>query len=520
MAGRYPHGWRRPALWVAVAALACASWALVLGCSSTGSAVTGPEGAAAAGRPPVVLIVFDAFPTVSLLNGRERIDRTRYPNFARLAADSTWFPYATTSVDETGRAFREIFTGRTSWRFVKPTYAQNPKNLFTLLGRSYHIEAVEEQASLCPRRLCPNSKPQSRRSILRNLDSGRPERYMGWLDRFGASRRPTFYFKHVLLPHPPLIYLPSGHTYGNGPSENGQPQENRESIPWLIQQAYQRHLLQLQFTDLLVGRTLDRLRSTGLYDRSLVVVTADHGESFGRPGQRRNVDSRNAGDIALKPLFVKLPFQHAGRIDRRHVRNIDLTPTIARIARIRPTWRVEGRAIFGPAARRIPRKTVMVGRAGERIPLSPASLRRRTAESVRLKLRLFGRSGDPFGLGPHRELHGTPAAGWPALPASALRANIDYPDSYRGVRLDSQSPPVKVSGGLSGPGSRDRLDLAVAVNGTIEATASAFPKTRGAARTFSVLLPETALREGANTVRVFAIEGGRRSPALRPLGGT
>ncbi len=518
MAIRSLRGLTRPLLWGTTATVG--AWcALGLIGPSTGSTQTVPR-AAAAGRPPVVLIVFDAFPSTSLLNAHRRIDGVHYPTFARLAAGSTWFPNATTSVDETGRAFREIFTGRTSWRFAKPNYANHPDNLFTLLSRRYRIEASEEGTSFCPKRLCPNVRPQTSDSILRELDAGRPERLMAWLERFGPSRRPTFYFKHLLLPHPPWVYLPSGHTYYDGPSENIVSKDDWGSVPWLIEQKYQRHLLHVEFTDRMLGLALDKLHAAGLYDRSLIVVTADHGESFGRPGNGRDVNRRNVGDIALKPLFVKLPFQHAGRIDRRLVRNIDIAPTIARIAQLRPGWRVEGRSVFGPAARRIPRSTVMIARNGVRIPLSAESLRRRAAASLRLKLKLFGSSLGPFGIGPHRELQGTPAARWPALPAGALRADLDDPGRFRDVRLISQSPPVKVTGRLAGPGSGDPLDLAVAVNGTIEATAPAIALTGSPSRLFTVMIPESSLRDGANTVQLFAIEGSRESPTLRPVGGT
>jgi hypothetical protein len=522
MRRRYFRFFKRPALCLAAAATVGACCALALTGPSAGSTQTAERaGAAAAGRPPVVLIVFDAFPTVSLLNAHRRIDGVRYPTFARLAADSTWFPYATTSVDETGRAFREIFTSRTSWRFAKPNYAQHPNNLFTLLGRRYHIEDGEEGTSFCPKRLCPNVRPQTKESIEAMLQAGRPERFMAWLERFSTSRRPTFYFKHVLLPHPPWVYLPSGHTYYDGPSERVVSRDDWDSIPWLSQQKYQRFLLHVEFADRLLGRVLDQLRATGLYDRSLIVVTADHGESFGRPGHDgRDVDRRNVGDIALKPLFVKLPFQHAGKVDRRHVRNFDILPTIARVARLRPGWRVEGRSVFGPAARRIPLSTVMAARNGARIRLSPKSLRRLTADSLRLKLKLFGTTRGPFGIGPHRELQGTPAARWPALPASALRAELDTPNWYRGLRLASQSLPVKVTGRLAGPGSGNPVDLAVAVNGTIEATAPAIAVDQSSSRLFTVMIPEASLREGANTVQLFAIEGGADTPALRPLGGT
>ena len=469
------------------------------------------------------MIVFDAFPTISLLNARKRIDAVRYPTFARLAADAIWYPNATTSLDETGRAFRSIFTGRTSWRWVKPNYGNFPNNLFTLLGRRYRVEASEEVTSFCPKRLCPDVRPQTRRSIEDSLTAGRSERFVSWLEGFAPSRRPTFYFKHALLPHTPLTYLPDGRTYYDGPSEqNAWSWDDWHTNPWLIQQTYQRHLLQLEFTDHLVGRVLDQLKAQGLYDRSLIVVTADHGEMFGRPGKTREIDRRTAAEIGLKPMFVKLPFQRSGRIDPRYVRNVDILPTIARVARLRPNWRVEGHPMFGPEARRIPRSILFFRRSGQRIQVSPKWLSRRVAASLRLKLKLFG-AGNTSGLyaiGPHRELHGTAVTRWPALPASALRAQLDNLQRYRDVRLDSPTAPVKVSGRLSGPGSQAPRNVAVAVNGTIVATAPALAANGGSGRLLSVMIPESSLVEGANTLQLFAIEGGRGAPALRPLGGT
>ena len=39
----------------------------------------------------------------------------------------------------------------------------------------------------------------------------------------------------------------------------------------------QRYLLQLGFVDRLLGRLVARLKSQGMYDDTLIVVTADHG---------------------------------------------------------------------------------------------------------------------------------------------------------------------------------------------------------------------------------------------------
>jgi len=49
----------------------------------------------------VVLIMFDEFPTTDLLGKHGRIDGTRFPNFARLAGDATWYRNATTVYDTT-----------------------------------------------------------------------------------------------------------------------------------------------------------------------------------------------------------------------------------------------------------------------------------------------------------------------------------------------------------------------------------------------------------------------------------
>ena len=484
----------------------------MVGCS--GGPSRGNQLAPPAKHPPVVMLVFDEFPTTSLVSAGGGIDPARYPNFAALSRDATWFPYATASLDETGRAMRSLLTGRTTWRYARPTYAENPRNLFSLMGRTYRIDASEEATSMCPRRLCPRVRMQNGPSIRRELASGRPERFDRWLRSLRSSARPTLYFKQVFFPHGPWRYLPSGRQLVEGSTQRRFSWEFQHTNRWLVNQRYQQHLLQVGFTDRLLGRALARLKATGLYDRALVVVTADNGESFGRIGNGHEIRRANAGDIALTPLFVKLPNQHQGRTERRHVRTIDLLPTIARSAHLKLNWRVEGRSIFGPSARRIPSSTLLVQRSGSRLRLSAGSLRRWAAAARRLKARLFGSGADPQGLfriGPFPSMVETQVQRWPALPSDGTHAVIDLAGSYRRVRLDSGSVPVKVAGRLTGRSSRRPSSVAIGVNGVIAATAPTLTPRRGGPGYFSALLPETALRQGANEVRVFAIirSGGR-----------
>jgi Sulfatase len=382
------------------------------------------------------------------------------------------------------------------------------------------MNVSEEASSLCPPQLCPGSHTRTAHEVLHDLGSGRPERFESWLRSVRRASRPTFHFKHVLLPHAPWTYLPSGRRYPKGDSERGLSWDLWHYNRWLVNQDYQRHLLQVEFTDRLLGRALAHLRETGLYDRSLIVLTADNGESLGRLGNGHNFNHKNAGEIALTPLIIKLPFQRGARIDRHHARVIDALPTIASIAHLRPNWHVEGHSLVGPARPRVPASTLLFERDGRRIVLSARELHRRAIAALRLKLRLFG-SGDAgpglYGIGPYPSMHGTPVARWHTLPARGTRAVLDHPDSYRDVRLAADSLPVKVSGRLAGRGSRKPTDLAIAIGGTIVATAPTVSPSPNARQVISVLVPEDALRNGDNRLDVFAIERRRGEPALRPL---
>ncbi len=64
------------------------------------------------GEPaPVVMIVFDEFPVASLLDGEGNIQAEHFPNFARLAADGTWFRNAVGVHQQTEKAIPTILTG-------------------------------------------------------------------------------------------------------------------------------------------------------------------------------------------------------------------------------------------------------------------------------------------------------------------------------------------------------------------------------------------------------------------------
>ncbi len=83
---------------------------LGLSCSSDGPKAS-HHASASKKRPYVVLLVMDEFPGDSLLDRRRRIDPVRYPNFAALAGDATWFRNAFSVYDSTTKAVPLILDG-------------------------------------------------------------------------------------------------------------------------------------------------------------------------------------------------------------------------------------------------------------------------------------------------------------------------------------------------------------------------------------------------------------------------
>ena len=360
-------------------------------------------------KTPVVLVILDEFPESSLMTERGRIDAVRYPNFAALARSATWYRSATSVHDYTFWAVPAILTGRLPRKEQLPVFADHRENLFTLLGRNYRIHAFEPFTQLCPPRLCPQaSKPFS--SQLHNLRShlglffrrgsfllGRfPLRNSDWahpprqLAKFMTSLRPSrgreLYVLHVILPHQPWRYLPSGQLLRPptfGPGGRVWTSDVRRVV-----RGYEGHLLQVGYVDRVLGRIVSRLQATGLWNRSLFIVTADHGMSFRPGGHDRTLDPGNISDIAPVPLFVKLPDQHRALVDDRSARTIDILPTIADVLGIRLPWRVDGRSLRSP--RPYPSRIVLGSITGHVWKAPWSAVKAGRDETVAWKTQLFG----------------------------------------------------------------------------------------------------------------------------------
>ncbi len=328
--------------------------------------------------PDIIFIVLDELPLATLLNGNMQVDKALFPGFARLQSMSNWY-YNTTSVsDGTVDAVPAILTGRfPKEEDLDPSVATYPLNLFTVLGQRYQYNVSESVTRLCPQALCPRSGPGTYarfKALLLDLSAiylhrVTPDRWAaqlpdvssnwsgffaerqvffpdGWLkyaggqtniDRPGYFRRfidsiqkrdkPVLNFMHILFPHAPLAYFPSGENYGLE-WLRGQKKQLWGDVEWGAVSGKQRHYLQTQYADRLLGNLLERLQQQGMLKESMIVVLADHGISFALNDRRRGLSETNQSAMLRVPLFIKFPGQTIGKRLTEPAMTADILPTM------------------------------------------------------------------------------------------------------------------------------------------------------------------------------------------------
>jgi hypothetical protein len=135
---------------------------------------------------------------------------------------------------------------------------------------------------------------------------------------------------------------------------------------------------------------------------------------------------------------------------------------------------------------------------------------------VRRRLRDFG-AGDLAslytGIGPNRGLIGRDAGSVGRAAGGDVRGDIVQERLFDEVRRRSGVVPTQIAGDLQG-GAGEGRELAVAVNGRIEAVGRSFRLAGDPTEHFAFMVPEGSLREGRNAVEVFEVVGGERLRAL------
>ena len=354
----------------------------------------GPRSDAVVGnkKVSVLQVIFDEFPLFPLLGTDGAINPARFPAFAELAQGSTWYRNSVAESNFTHQAVPAILTSSVPSQTGAPFLAQYPKNIFTLFAGARSVAGTEPVTSLCPQSVCANKTKESStfsierfRGFVRDAIFVYGQRVLppvlrehipsvegtwggfgavanefkdqfafGALSQVDAVQRaeevatgpaaPQVQVVHALLPHAPWRITPDFRVDQLSPTISTDNPDNDE----VIRDTYQAFLYQVGAADHVLHNLITKLKSSGKWDSTLLIVTADHGISFIPTMPQRHTDfadNAQVADIYRIPTFIKYPGQKAGAISDCAMTNLDLLPSIIDVTQTSTSWKFVGKSV-------------------------------------------------------------------------------------------------------------------------------------------------------------------------------
>src|SRR5260221_6308369 len=233
------------------------------------------------------------------------------PNIDRLAAEGVWAPQADVHVPLTRPSHVSLFTGR------YPAEHGVRDNISPPLGADVPLLAERfQRAGFATGAFIASAVLDRQSGLARGFDlySDRFEpgadrkrgdvvaaEAIGWLQ----GKQKFFVWVHLYDAHAP--YVPPG---AYAARYAGRPYDG--TVAW---------------SDEIVGRLIGALRNAGTLERTLVIVTSDHGEALGEHGE--DVHGYFVYEATLRvPLVFRGPGVTPGTTLKGVVRTVDLYPTI------------------------------------------------------------------------------------------------------------------------------------------------------------------------------------------------
>ena len=168
-----------------------------------------------------------------------------------------------------------------------------------------------------------------------------------FLDRHAKSR--FFLFTHYMDPHDPYFEHPYN---GNAVARvAGEPEESRAEELRALYKG------EIEYLDGNVGKLFDKMKNLGIYDDTLIVLTADHGEEFMEHGGWWHGLTLYDEQIAV-PLLVKWPLGSGGLgvgNAEEVARLIDVAPTLLAAVGAEIPAEMQGVDLAAPISGRSPK---------------------------------------------------------------------------------------------------------------------------------------------------------------------
>ena len=232
-----------------------------------------------------------------------------------------------------------------------------------------------------------------------------------WLDARAAAPSPFFLFVNYLDPHDPYD-PPAPFRQRFAPAvdpERGFVRYDARAGRFISSEEFVRDVAphlgaadwseltalydgDIAFVDAQLGAIVARLKALGLYDRTMLIVNADHGELFGEHGLAQHMKSLSDEEIRV-PLLMRYPTRiPAGRRVAEPVELVDILPTVLDVLAIQTAEAMDGRSVLplfadrGPASARSETHSYLLRRPDPEFPHTAAghlvALRTATAKYV------------------------------------------------------------------------------------------------------------------------------------------
>ena len=290
-----------------------------------------------------LIVSFDALRADAL--GSYGYHRDTSPNLDQFAQESLLFDNAYAASPTTPTSFAAAFTGQypyrvfIGWNLISSVTLAGllqEKGFYTF-GLFNNVQLAEERhfnqgfekfdvVTWVDERVLADAKQL--------LDQTAGRRFFGWI--------------HFISPHTPYDYREMSSQLA-GPENEGRYAKttggnfdvvNEEELT-RVRDLYDGEIF---FADDLFRQLMEHVESLGLMDKTVIIVTSDHGEEFMEHGQLQH----NAvyEELVRIPLMIRHPgLTQGARTDVPYV-NVDLMPTIAAMAGIEPPRNIDGIDLF------------------------------------------------------------------------------------------------------------------------------------------------------------------------------
>ncbi len=355
------------------------------------------------------------------------------------------------------------------------------------------------------------------------LRGDRPAFFRDFVRGIENSTRPTVNFLHLMMPHTPWEYLPSGKKYLTAPHITGVSIVNDRwmGAPNIVAEYQWRHLLQMSYVDSLLGEFFDKLRREKLYDESLIVVVADHGIAYQAGVEKRRLSEAGVGEVMFVPLLVKLPGQLSGEVSEVHAEIVDILPTIASAMGLNLPWETDGRPLQ-QASQEKPAERTFLNWDASLITYSYDAVlesRQQALDRTAKHFQLGEADSDLFRFGPHRNLVGQSVQ---KLDIRVEAQDYELEQAALLERVDRSGAfvPARLNGRWNEPNDLQAGDpLALCLNGVIAGIATTY--SVDGTTLFSGIVDDQYFVSGHNAVNLYRLESrDGQTLLLGPPGGS